>query len=134
MPERPIKKEVTFSASDTFQKVRTIFTRTHMYTYFRETNQVTKPSELREAAPSEENVHKVVLFVCASPPCSADIYLERLFLIKKEIIFIRCISYTQTVFLYCNYPLHSDIDFATEKSYDFESYNPVSGICRIAGF
>lgn len=88
MPERPIKKEVTFSASDTFQKVRTIFTRTHMYTYFRETNQVTKRSEITEAAPSEENVHKVVLFGCASPPCSADIYLERLYLIKKEIIFI----------------------------------------------
>lgn len=78
------KKYVTFSTSDRFQKAwRYIYTNTHMYVYFRETNQVTKARERMEAAASEENVHKVVLFGCASPPCSADIYLERFYLIKK---------------------------------------------------
>jgi len=47
MPERPTKKKyVTFSTSDRFQKARRyIYTHTHMYVYFRETNQVTKPGE-----------------------------------------------------------------------------------------
>lgn len=71
-----------------FKRHGGIFIHTHMYVYFRETNQVTKAGELMEAAASEENVHKVVLFGCASPPCSAAIYLERFYLIKKEMIFL----------------------------------------------
>lgn len=69
-----------------------------------------------EAAASQENAHKVVLLGCASPPCSADRDLERFGLRKKEIIFfIQHISCTETLFLYCNYPIHSDADFAVER-------------------
>lgn len=44
------------------------------------------------------------------------------------------ISFPDTVSLYCHYPIHSDIDFAMEKSHDFEPDSPVSGISRTADF
>lgn len=136
MPERPIKKIMLhFLQVIDFKRHGVIFIHTHMYVYFRETNQVTKPSELMEAAASADSVHEVVLFGCTLPPCSAGISLERFSLLKKEFFFIiQHISCTETVFLYCNYPIHSDIDLATGKSHDFESDSPVSGICKTADF
>lgn len=87
MPERPIKKKMLhFLQVIDFKRHGVIFIHTHIYVYFRETNQVTKPSELMEAAASADSVHEVVLFGCTSPPCSAGISLERFSLLKKEFL------------------------------------------------
>lgn len=86
--------------SERFQKACGVFIHTHGDVYFRETNQVTKARERMEAAASEENGHEVVLFGCASPPCSADTDLERFYIIKKwfYFFFIQRISWTKPIF------------------------------------
>lgn len=74
MPERPIKKkkkekeEVTFPSSDAFQRYGAAAIRGAADVFQR--NKSGDKSE--ELMGSEGNVHEVVLFGCAWPPCSAE--------------------------------------------------------------
>lgn len=90
MPERPIKKkkkekeEVTFPSSDAFQRYGAAAIRGAADVFQR--NKSGDKSE--ELTGSEGNVHEVVLFGCAWPPCSAETSIGKIRFNTKKYIYI----------------------------------------------
>lgn len=87
-----------------------------------------------EAAASEEDVHKVVLCGCASRSCSADIYWERFYLIKKEMGFLFNILATQKLHI-CTVVIQFILTLILQwRRVMTELDSTVLGICRTADF